>query len=241
MKKNILSLLAVATALNMPLISTAVQADTFTGNINAASKYILRGITNSPEDDNAALQGGFDYALDNGLYVGYWGSSLGYSDPGKSNGFENDFYGGYNGSIGDFHYGVGVVQYAYVNISNSNGIEGYGSVGYGPVTFGAKTLLKDVVWGNKGDTFWTLDYSAALPKDFKFGTTIGYYTYKNSGTYIASTPEKNAFRYADINLSHPIGKTGANVSMHYIIGGKDRNGTKQKNAIFFNLGYNFDI
>jgi uncharacterized protein (TIGR02001 family) len=241
MKKKILSLLVAATAINAPLLSTMAQADSFTGNIGVASKYILRGITNSPENDNAALQGGFDYAFTNGLSIGYWGSSLGYSDPGKSKGFENDFYGGYDNSIGDFHYGIGIVHYAYVNISNSDGTEGYGKIGYGPVTFGAKTLLQDVAWGNKGDTFWTLDYSADLPKGFKFGTTLGYYTYKNSGKYIASTVEKNAFRYADINLSHAIGKTGADVGMHYIIGGKDRNGVDQKNAIFFNIGYNFDI
>lgn len=240
MKKKILSLL-VASAVAAPLMSTLAQADTFTGNIGVASKYILRGITNSPENENAALQGGFDYGFDSGFSLGYWGSSLGYSDPGKSKGFENDFYGGYNNSIGDFNYGVGVVHYAYVNISHSDGTEVYGSLGYGPLTFGAKTLVKDVAWGNKGDTYWTLDFNHALPKGFTFDTMLGYYTYKSSGTYIASTPKSSAFRYADIGLSHPIGNTGAVMGAHYIIGGQDRNGVHQKNAVWFNISYNFDV
>ncbi|MDA3875612.1 MAG: TorF family putative porin [Halothiobacillus sp.] len=240
MKKKILSLI-IASAITSPVFSSVAQADTFTGNIGIASKYILRGITNSPENENAALQGGFDYGLDNGLSIGYWGSSLGYSDPGKSKGFENDFYGGYSNSIGDFNYGVGLVHYAYINISHSDGTEVYGHLGFGPVTLGAKTLVKDVAWGNKGDTFWTLDYSKALPKGFMFGTTLGYYTYKNSGQYIASTVKSSAFRYADINLSHPIGNTGADMGVHYIIGGQDRNGVHQKNAVFFNISYNFDV
>jgi len=66
---------------------------TLTGNINVVSKYILRGITQTygpkladgskgtdgPEMDSPALQGGLDYVLKNGLYVGYWFSTLGYS------------------------------------------------------------------------------------------------------------------------------------------------------------------
>lgn len=241
MKKTILSLLA-ATTLASPLLSTQAQADAFTGNISVVSKYILRGITNAPQDDNAALQGGFDYGFDNGLYLGYFGSSLGYGYPsGRANGFENDLYGGYGANIGDFNYGVGFVHYVYVNVADSDGTEAYGKIGYGPVTLGAKTLLTDESWGNKGDTFWTLDYSTSLPKGFKFGTTLGYYTYKNSGQYIPTTVEKGAFRYADINLSHPIGHTGADMGIHYIVGGKDRNGVHQKNAVFFNISYNFDV
>lgn len=234
--------LAVATTL---AISTAAvpmaHADSFTGNIGVYSKYILRGITNSPEDDNAALQGGLDYSFNNGIYLGYWGSSLGYADKGKSNGFENDLYAGYAGSAGDFHYSVGAIHYVYANISNADGTEVVGTVGYGPFTLGAKTLTDDVAWGNKGDTYWTLDYSTGLPKGFTLGATLGYYTYKNSGKYIASSSESNAFRNFNLSLSHPIGNTGANMGVTVVFGGKDRNGVDQRNAAFFDVSYNFDI
>lgn len=242
MKTKMIRPLVVAAAVSASLMATTMaQADTFTGNIGIASKYILRGITNAPENDNAALQGGLDYGFDNGIFLGYWGSSLGYSDPGKSKGFENDFYGGYGGSIGKFSYSLGLVQYYYVNITNANGAEAFGSLGYGPVSLGFHSLLKDVAWGNKGDTYWTLDYNQDLPKGFKLGASLGYYTYKNSGKYIASTIEKNAFRNFNISLSHPIGKTGADMGVTYVIGGKDRSGIDQKNAIFFNISYGFDI
>ncbi|MBQ5703752.1 MAG: hypothetical protein IIV49_01525, partial [Alistipes sp.] len=44
---------------------------TITGNINVVSSYNLRGMTNSPESDTPAVQGGLDYAHDSGFYLGY--------------------------------------------------------------------------------------------------------------------------------------------------------------------------
>jgi len=256
MKTKLIRPLVVAAAVSSSLMATSMisvaQADTFTGNIGIASKYILRGMTNAPEDDNAALQGGLDYGFDSGFFLGYWGSSLGYSQQDingmgdSQKAFENDFYGGYGGSIGDFSYSIGLVQYYYLNLAtepDANGMEAMGSVGYGPVTFGFHSLLKDVSWGNKGDTYWTLDYSQPLPKGFTFGASLGAYTYKDSGKYIpaSATTESTAFRHLNLSLSHPIGNTGADVGVTYVIGGKDRAGVDQKNAVFFNISYGFDI
>ncbi|HER34717.1 MAG: hypothetical protein JXJ30_09395 [Halothiobacillaceae bacterium] len=241
MKKTIIKPLILATAvISSPMIATsAAQAASVSGNIGVFSQYILRGITNVPENDDATVQGGFDVGFDNGLYLGYWGSSLGYGD--DQNGFENDFYGGYGGSIGDFSYDIGVIQYYYINIDDFDGTEAYGSVGYGPFSLGAKTLLNDVAWGNQGDTYWTANFSQPLPKGFNFDATLGYYTYEDSGEYIASTPEDGAFRHLNLSLSHPIGNTGADMGVTYVIGGKDRNGVDQDNAVFFSLTYGFDI
>lgn len=233
--------IVIGSILLSSVMSAIAMADTFTGSTGVYSKYILRGITNNPQSDTPAVQGGVNYQLSNGLFAGYYGSSLSYGDPGKSNGFENDFFGGYGNKIGDFKYSLGLVQYEYVNVSTANGAEAFGSIGYGPLTLGAHSLIKDVVWGNKGDTYWTLDYTTPLPKGFIFDALLGYYTYKNSGTYIASTSEKSAFRQLNLTLSHPIGNTGANAGITYVVGGKDRNGITQKNAVFLNVTYNFDI
>ena len=80
---------------------------TITGNINVVSSYNLRGMTNSPESDTPAVQGGLDYAHDSGFYLGYWFSTLtaAYADFNTSptyvkeekKSFENDFYAGYKG------------------------------------------------------------------------------------------------------------------------------------------------
>ena len=240
--KTTLRPLAVATtlAVSAMAVPTIASAD-MSGNIGVYSKYILRGITNAPEQDSPAVQGGFDWSGESGLYAGYWGSTLGYADAGKSNGFENDLYGGYASKFGDFSYDVGVIYYKYMNISNADAAEIKGRLGYGPVTAGFNYLTKDVAWGNKGDVYWTLAYSTDLPKGFSLGALASYYTYKDSGKYIASTPKSGAFRDLELSLSHPIGTSGADMTMTYIVGGKDRNGVDQKNAITFGLSYGFDI
>ncbi len=241
-KKLNLSVMAFAAALTSLTFITAPTAEAaFTGNIGIYSKYILRGITTVPENDEPSIQGGVDYTHDSGFYLGYWGSNLGYADPGKSNGFENDFYGGYAGSAGPVNYSIGLIKYVYIHLDNFDGLEAVGTVGTGPVTLGFKYLTDDVVWGNKGDTYWTLGYKTALPMDFSFGATLGYYHYKDSGKYIASSSENFAFRHLDLNLSHPIGNTGATAGITYVIGGKDRNGVDQDNDVVLNIGYVFEF
>ncbi|HKK14326.1 MAG TPA: TorF family putative porin [Gammaproteobacteria bacterium] len=232
--------LAVALGSSAAVVSPAANAGA-SGNIGLWSKYVLRGITNSPENDNAAVQGGFDWSGDSGVYLGYWGSSLSYADAGKSNGFENDFYGGWAGKAGPLDVSLGAIYYKYINISNADGFEINPTVGYMGVTLGAKYLTKDVTWGNKGDTYWTLSYSHDLPAGFSLSGLLGYYTYKDSGKYISSSKESSAFRDLDLTLSHPIGNSGADMNATYIVGGKDRDGNSQDNTVVFSLTYGFDI
>lgn len=244
--KKLLALTALPT---LALVSglapfTAQAADSLTGNISVVSKYVLRGVTppkpGATESDGPAMQGGFDFAGESGIYLGYWGSNLGYGND-VNTGFENDFYGGYSGKAGDFSYSAGLIQYWYLDIDNSDGLELVGTVGYGPVNAGLKYLTKDVAWGNQGDIYWTFGYSTTLPKDFTFGATLGYYTYKKDGKYIPTSTESSGYRHLDLSLSHPVGKTGAVMSVTYTNGGKDRQGTELRDAIVFGLKYGFDI
>lgn len=249
--------LAMAIALALPALAVplAAHADT-TGNISVVSKYILRGIGN--ENTGAALQGGFDYAHDSGLYLGYWGSSLGYSydssgtDPYTTNGFENDFYGGFAGTVGAFSYNIGVIQYYYVNVDDSDLTEAVLSLGVGPVTAKVQYLLNDGLWGNAGDAYWTLNYGTDLPAGFSFAATAGYYTYETDdnddlcigagqapGCSITTTDSE--FRHVDLKLSHPIGQTGADMSVTYIVAGKDRAEVEYDDTIIFGVSYGFDI
>ena len=106
---------ASAIAVSAFVLPTVATAGEFTGNIGMYSKYLLRGI--AEENSNTAIQGGLDYAFDNGFYLGYWGSNLGYNyetkpeaDTTVLQGFENDFYGGYSGSVGKFDYSAGLIQ-----------------------------------------------------------------------------------------------------------------------------------
>lgn len=241
MKTGLFSLTS-AVLLSSAVLSTTAHAD-LSGNAGIVSQYILRGITNAPEDSNAAVQGGFDWSGDSGLYAGYWGSNLGYQSEPKysAQGFENDFYAGYAGTVGDISYQAGLIQYYYVNVSHANGTEFAGSVGLGPVSLGVMSLLQDVAWGNAGDTYVTLGLSQSLPMNFTAGATAGYYFYTDNGKYIASSQESAAFRHLDLSLSHPIGDTGADVTLTYIVGGKDRDGVSQDNAMTLGVAYGFDI
>lgn len=246
--------------------SSPASAD-FTGHLDLASKYYLRGITttyspksvgalgnskgDAPENDGATLQGGLDYVHSSGFYVGWWFSTLTYSyktftDGGVS--LEHDLYGGYTGKVGDFGYKLGVTRYQYVPGYESTAFETMIGVSYKEFGFNAQTLLDDVTWGNKGDTYWTATYATTLPKNFGFNATLGYYTYKETGEFVnpnnvvAATPgdtvASSGFRHLTVGVTYPFLKnlTGG---LSYIIGGKNRFDVDQDNKIVGILTYTF--
>jgi uncharacterized protein (TIGR02001 family) len=250
-----LSTLAVAAAVSLSpmMLPTAAQAD-LSGNIGVHSKYLLRGI--GVENDATAVQGGIDYSHDSGFYAGWWGSNLGYTYDRNvgmedGDGFENDFYAGFAGGADDgFNYKVGLIQYYYISVDDSDLTEFLASVGYGPVSLQAQYLLNDGWWGNDGDIYWTLNYSADLPSDFSLGASLGWYTYDDSdnsklcypaGAGCGATTEDSGFRHLNLTLSHPIAETGADMYVQYTVAGEDRGGNDYDNKVVFGLTYGFDI
>jgi uncharacterized protein (TIGR02001 family) len=244
---------------------------------------VLPGLGNryadAPESNKPVLQWGVDYVGANGWYFGYWASQVNFSyrrvgdsyDQYTANGvvtindyqeggnsIENDFYGGYNGKLGDFSYTIGGAGYAYIKGRYSNGLETKLGLGYKDVTFTAQTLLNDVVWGNKGDTYWTLNYAKTLPYDLAFTGSLGWYTYKKEGKFVGThdaytgnacpagaafiiagcypgnTPTGQAFRHLILGISQPIGATGLNWGLQYVMGGKNRWDVAQGDKL---LGY----
>jgi uncharacterized protein (TIGR02001 family) len=218
------------------------------GNIGLHSMYLLRGI--GEENKDTAVQGGLDYSHDSGFYVGWWGSNLGYSydvntgfDP-DGNGFENDFYGGFASTAGDFSYKLGLIQYYYIDVDDSDLTEFLASVGYGPFSLQMQYLLNDGAWGNEGDIYWTANYSVGLPKDFTLTASLGYYTYDDSdpAEYGLNTTSDSGYRHLNLTLSHPIADTGANMYVQYTNAGEDRTGNDDyEDQVVFGLTYGFDI
>ena len=120
----------------------AASASPLTANLTLASQYRYRGIMQT--NNKPAIQGGFDYALPNGFYVGNWNSSiswLGDSNPNVSAPIEMDFYGGYKTELmKDIPIDVGVLQYYYPGsypdgYTRPHTTEAYAQIGYGPVAF----------------------------------------------------------------------------------------------------------
>jgi uncharacterized protein (TIGR02001 family) len=251
MQSKKVSSLVVAIMGAVPVLAlpTAAQAE-LSGNIGVVSKYIFRGIGN--ENSGAAVQGGLDYSHEGGLYAGWWASSLDYTydkdedDDYSTNAVENNFYVGYGGEAGGLSYDIGLLQYYYLSVDDSDLTELNLSVGYGPFSLSASYLLNDGWWGNSGDIYWTAGYETVLPYDFTFGATLGYSTYDdddagNSKRGWTETTKDSNFRHLDLTLSHPIGETGADMSVTYIVAGKDREDTEYDDTIVLAISYAFDI
>lgn len=249
MKKTSLSCHIMGmTALGVLSVAAQPVQAAVSGNIGVFSKYVLRGVTNDAESDDPALQGGFDYSHDSGFYAGYWGSSLDYnyetgSDTTAATGFENDFYVGYAPTVGDVTFDIGLIQYYYVSVDDSNLTEAVLGVSYMGAYAKMQYLLNDGLWGNQGDIYWTAGYAFDLPSDFTFAIDLGYYTYDDDDNDELGgvTLQDSGFRHANFTLSHPIGDTGATIGLTYILGGETRDEVDQGDTMVFSLTYDFDV
>ena len=65
--------IAIPAALICAMASTA-NAGEWSANASMTSNYIWRGLTQT--ENEAAVQGGIDYAADNGFYIGTWASNV---------------------------------------------------------------------------------------------------------------------------------------------------------------------
>ncbi len=226
-------------------MASAAQAEV-TGNIGVYSKYVLRGI--AEENSGAAVQGGLDYSHASGFYAGYWGSSLGYNydasgeDGYTATGFENDLYLGFAGEAGSVSYDVGLIQYYYMSVDDSNLTEVKLGAGFGPVGLQAQYLATDGWWGNAGDIYWTVNYETKLPADFGLTASLGYYTYSdedNEKLCTDCTTESAAFRHFNVGLTHPLGNSGAEMGITFIKAGLDRSGNQYDDTVVLNVSHSF--
>jgi len=266
---------------------------TLAAHLDLVSAYYARGATttygnsypglgnagaDAPESSQPVLQWGADFSHRSGWFAGYWGSRINYSykrlgqsydDRSIISGFqdgksvENDLYGGYSGKAGDFGYTLGLTAYLYINGRHADAPETRFGVAYRDVGLTAQTLLKDTVWGNRGDTYWTLTYAKPLPRDLGFSVSLGWYSYKREGTYLGTRdtlagtacgagtafvvngcyagnqPVGGAFRHLILGVSQPVGKTGAAWNLQGIIGGDNRFGIRQASKAMASLSYGF--
>ena len=155
MQKTLLALAAALAVTAIPSIAQA-QASPLSFNVSLTSDYRYRGISQTRL--KPAIQGGVDYALPAGFYVGAWASTIKWiEDAGGDSKVEIDVYGGYKGEITkDLSYDVGLLQYLYpgaktpawnATYKNPNTTEAYGALTFGPATVKASVALSDL-FGN---------------------------------------------------------------------------------------------
>jgi len=247
MKKLNLTSIAMAGVLavgGMFAASTAVQAAT-SYNIGVHSKYLLRGIFE--ENTGAAVQGGADWNIDDsGFYAGWWFSSLSYNSVNSKKaekGVENDLYAGYAGKLSNgMGWDVGFIQYAYVNVDDSDLLEATGKLTFGDFYVGTQYLVTDGAWGNSGDIYWKVGWSTSLPQGITLALDFGYYTYNNNNNSKLSggtTLSSSGFRHLNITASKAIGKTGADAYVQYTFAGEDRNGAEYNDSMVTGITYSF--
>lgn len=115
MKMSKLLVAVLGTLSVMPALAedapAAPAAPAVTANVGFTTDYVFNGISQNYR--TPALQGGFDYAAENGLYLGTWASNISGNQYTNAS-MEWDIYGGYNGKVNDdFTYQLGLMQVAY--------------------------------------------------------------------------------------------------------------------------------
>lgn len=145
----------------------APEAITISGSATVVSDYRFRGFSQSNEE--AAIQGGITLTHESGLYVGTWGSSIGFN-----NGTEIDVFAGFAKEISSgLTADIGATLYLYPGASNTSVIEPYFSL---TGTVGPATIKGGIAWAPGGQD--------------ALGDDSGVYIYSDLGIAIPSTPLK---------------------------------------------------
>ena len=230
-KHAISATMVLAVVLALP--STAQSLET-SANVTLTTDYKFRGI--SQNDTGPALQGGFDLAFENGIYVGTWGSTVDFELTGNSNpAMELDYYVGYGGSITEaFSYDIGVIYYDYptADATNFSGegynkdrdldyVEVYGSVGYQDLTVGY--AFSDDYWQETGKfNYFYIDYDLELRAGWSYSFHVGYNDFSNSSTDNDVNDANEAFlsngedNYTDYSITFTKSFYGLDLSFSFV-------------------------
>ena len=179
-----------ATAVYAQTAPEAPEASPLTANVTVTNDYRYRGITQS--NYQPAVQGGFDYAHESGLYIGNWNSSINWVSNSTNNQtrapIEMDFYGGFKKELiaEGFASDFGVLQYYYPQ-SGGN----YNAAIVNPNT--------------------TELYVA---QNFTFGPVTGFVKVNYSVTNIFGIPQSSGSYYPDLTANYDTGIWGITLNGH---------------------------
>jgi uncharacterized protein (TIGR02001 family) len=201
MKKTLLALAAALTVSALPTIVHAEDSP-LSFNVSLTSDYRYRGISQSRLDP--AIQGGVDYALSGGFYVGAWASSIKWiKDAGGDANAEIDLYGGYKGEITkELTYDVGVLTYQYPSnklATSANTTEIYGALTYGPATLKYSHSVSNLFGtaDSKNSGYLELSGTFDVGSGVSLVPHVGYQKVANNSTYsytdYSLTASKDAF------------------------------------------------
>jgi uncharacterized protein (TIGR02001 family) len=208
MKKSLLAIAATLAATALPSVSYAEDSP-LSFNVSLTTDYRYRGISQTRL--KPALQGGADYALPNGFYVGAWASTIKWiKDFGGDASVEIDLYGGYKGEIRkDLGYDVGVLTYQYPSNKlnpNANTTELYGALTFGPATLKYSHSVTNLFGFADSKNSGYLDLSATFDvSGFSVTPHLGY----------QKVAKNSDFSYTDysITVSKEVGGFGLSAAL----------------------------
>jgi uncharacterized protein (TIGR02001 family) len=165
MKTRLTAIAGAVLITALPSIAIA-QDSPLSFNVSVTSDYRYRGISQTRV--RPALQGGVDYALPGGFYIGAWASTIQWiKDFGGDSRVEIDLYGGYKGEITEgLSYDVGVLTYQYPSNKlnpSANTTELYGALTYGPATLKYSHAVTNTFGNPDSKNSFYLDASASFP------------------------------------------------------------------------------
>jgi uncharacterized protein (TIGR02001 family) len=204
MKKTLITTLRKPLAVSaLGLIIASVSAPSYaelSGNVNVTNNYIWRGLTQSINE--AAVQGGIDYASDSGFYVGTWASNVAY-DSDDAYSYEHDIYFGYGGETDSLSYDLGYLYYNYDSNAGYDFGEIYGSLGF--VNLGLSLYLLTNAEPDEGPgedfgfakaSYFSVDYSIPMASGAEFGLHAGFHQGDFAYSFNGVTED-----YMDFNVS----------------------------------------
>ncbi len=213
-KKSLLSL-TVASVLATPLIASAGDYGTVSANVALTTDYYFRGISQTQND--GAIQGGFDWNHDSGLYAGVWGSNVAFADDvnGDVN-LELDTYLGFANTFGDtgIGYDVSVLRYNYNNSPNYETTEWTAALNY---SYFSASYSYSSDWFDTGDAsnYFALSFDYdELPMGLALNASVG----KSFGD---AYDKKNGdgvrdFDYVDYKIGVSKDFAGVNFDLSYV-------------------------
>ena len=227
--------LALAVAVAGGIAAVPAQAGEWSANASMTSNYIWRGLTQT--ENEAAVQGGIDYAADNGFYFGTWASNVNYG-PSDVYSYEHDIYAGYTFETGDVSWDVGYLYYNYDSLAEFDFGEVYVQAGIGGLGLGVWMLTNteaDEAPGQDFEAFGTYylsaDYGFTVGNDVEVGLHIGYhdgdfaeaFNGTDDGYFdygISFAKEGFSFTITDTNVSGDFaaGPTVDNSAVKFVVG-----------------------
>lgn len=183
-------------AADAPTAGEPTPEYSLTANVTLASQYRYRGLMQT--NNQAAIQGGFDFTHASGLYLGNWNSSISWLNDSNSKvsaPVEMDFYGGCKGNLApNVPFDLGVLQYYYPGdypsgYTSPDTTELYAGLSYGPVLFKYSIAMTNLfgfadskysqyfdLSGNFDTGVWGLTVNAHVGRQTVRNVTDGAYT-----------------------------------------------------------------